>query len=77
MQLNKRLNDTKANTDLLYKGALCTLIGLAVLIFPAFMPDGGMRATIAGASLVGWFAVVLGGVFLTQYSLRRWAATKQ
>jgi hypothetical protein len=72
----KRLFDRKANTELLYKGGLLTLIGLAVLLSPAFMAEGGMRATVAGAALVGWFSVVLGGAFLTQYGVRRWAATK-
>lgn len=68
--------DPKANTDLLYKGVLCALIGLAVLISPYFIGSPDMRATVAGASLVGWFSTVLGGVFLVQYSVRRWAANK-
>lgn len=74
MPVNKRSN--KADHDLLYKGILCALIGLAVLIAPAFMASPGMKAVVAGSSLVGWFALVLGGAFIGQYALRRRAAGK-
>lgn len=42
------------------RGILCVLIGVAVLLAPRFMGDSGWGATIAGASAVGWFALVLG-----------------
>jgi hypothetical protein len=73
---NTQINP-KANTDLLYKGALCALIGLVVLISPSFMSSPEMRATVSEASLVGWFSTVLGGAFLVQYAVRRWGIGKR
>jgi hypothetical protein len=63
---------SQVNTDLLLKGAMCALIGLSVLVSPGFMAPSELRATVLGASLVGWFGLVLGAVFLVQYSVRRW-----
>ena len=76
--VNLTLNDStkKANTELLFKSVLCALIGLAVLLAPSFMAASGFRATIASASLVGWFALVLGGAFGVLYTVRRMAAAK-
>lgn len=42
------------------RGVLCFLIGIAVLVGPRFMQSAGYRDMVAGAHLVGWFAVVLG-----------------
>ncbi len=42
------------------RGILCILIGAAVLIGPHFLQSPGFRDTLAGAYVVGWFAVVLG-----------------
>lgn len=42
------------------RGILCVLIGAAVLVAPHFLGATGTRDMIAGASVVGWFAVVLG-----------------
>jgi len=36
------------------------LIGLGVLISPYFIQSPGMQGIVAKASLVGWFALVLG-----------------
>jgi hypothetical protein len=62
----------QVSTDLLIKGALCAVIGLAVLISPGFMPASPLRATVSGAFLVGWFSLVLGAGFLVQFTVRRW-----
>ncbi len=67
----------KENTDLLQRGIMCALIGLAVLISPSFMAPTGMRDTIAGSALVGWFALVLGVAFLGLYIRRRTSARRQ
>jgi uncharacterized membrane protein HdeD (DUF308 family) len=67
----------KASNELLQKGILLVLIGLAVLIGPAFMAPSGLRDIVASSALVGWFALVLGGAFAVLYALRRRAATKQ
>ncbi|CAN5665809.1 hypothetical protein BH10PSE18_BH10PSE18_06450 [soil metagenome] len=42
------------------RGVLCFLIGVAVLVGPQFMRSEGYREMVAGAHVVGWFAVVLG-----------------
>jgi uncharacterized membrane protein HdeD (DUF308 family) len=61
----------KANNELLQKGVLVAFIGLAVLLSPYFIKSPEMRAIVAGASLVGWFALVLGGALVVQAVLRR------
>lgn len=66
----------KENTDVLQRGIMCTLIGLAVLIAPSFMAPSGMRDMVAQSYLVGWFALVLGVAFLGLY-LRRLALAKK
>jgi len=66
----------KENTDVLQRGIMCTLIGLAVLLGPSFMAPSGMRDMVAQSYIVGWFALVLGVAFLALY-LRRLAAAKK
>jgi hypothetical protein len=39
---------------------LCILIGAAVLIAPRFLTSPHWRDMLAGAHVVGWFALVLG-----------------
>ncbi|UUZ71427.1 hypothetical protein LP415_20720 [Polaromonas sp. P1(28)-8] len=64
---------TKANNELLIRGLLCILIGLAVLISPYFITSPGMQGIVASSSLVGWFALVLGVAFIGLYARRRLA----
>ncbi len=66
-----RRQGNRANNELLIKGILCALIGLAVLIFPYFIQSPDMQSTVADASLVGWFALVLGCAFIGLYLRRR------
>lgn len=61
----------KANSDLLQKGILIALIGLAVLLAPYFIKSPELQAIVAASSLVGWFALVLGVALIGQYVLRR------
>ena len=70
------LKANKANNELLQKGVLCVLIGVAVLISPAFLTSPGMRSIVAASALVGWFALVLGCAFLGLYIRRRIVARK-
>jgi len=44
----------------LERGILCLVIGAAVLLGPRFLQGTRWFEMVAGAYLVGWFAVVLG-----------------
>lgn len=67
----------KANNELLFKGILCSLIGLGVLISPYFITSPGMQGIVAQSSLVGWFALVLGVAFIGLYARRRMSPSKK
>ena len=69
-----RQSGKKANNDLLIKGILCALIGLGVLLSPYFVTSPGMQGIVANATLVGWFALVLGVAFIGLYLRRRMTA---
>lgn len=69
-----RRHSNKANNELLLKGCLCALIGGAVLVSPHFIKSPGMQGIVAGASLVGWFALVLGLAFCGLYLKRRFSS---
>jgi VIT1/CCC1 family predicted Fe2+/Mn2+ transporter len=66
-----RRHSNKANNELLFKGVLCALIGLAVLVSPYFITSAGMQGIVAQSSLVGWFALALGAGFIAVYLRRR------
>lgn len=61
------------SNDLLFKGILCTLIGLGVLLSPHFITSPGMQGIVANSSWVGWFALVLGAALSGLYLRRRLA----
>jgi len=69
-----RQADKKSNGELLLKGILCALIGLGVLLSPHFITSPGMQGIVANASLVGWFALVLGIAFIGLHLRRRMTA---
>jgi len=48
----------------LERGILCLVIGAAVLLGPRFLQGTRWFEMVAGAYLVGWFAVVLGVVLI-------------
>ena len=58
--------------ELLFKGIFIALIGLLLLLAPSFMAASELRTIVAQSYLVGWFALVLGTVFIVQYAVRRW-----
>jgi len=60
-----------SDKDLLSKGLLIALIGLAVLVSPYFIVSPGLRDVVARSSLVGWFALVLGAAFIVRWALSR------
>jgi hypothetical protein len=61
------------SNELLFKGILCMLIGLGVLLSPRFITSPGMQGIVANSSWVGWFALVLGVAFTGLYLRRRLA----
>ncbi len=61
---------------ILERGVLCVIIGLAVLIGPRFMQSSRWYDMVAGAHIVGWFALVL-GVALIVLDLVQRAKRKQ
>ena len=65
----------KASQELLFKAILLGLIGLGVLLSPYFITSPGMQGIVAQASVVGWFALVLGVAFLGLYLKQRLAAS--
>lgn len=72
-----RMASSKSNTDLLIKGTLCALIGIVILVAPHVARSASVRELMAGASVVGWFSLVLGCAFVGQYGWRRFAASRR
>ena len=60
-----------ADTDLLFKGVTCALIGLVIVLAPYIARSGDVRELMGQVAAVGWFALVLGGAFIVQYVVRR------
>ncbi|MET3480102.1 hypothetical protein [Variovorax atrisoli] len=48
----------------LERGILCLVIGAAVLLGPRFLQGTRWFEMVAGAYMVGWFALVLGVVLI-------------
>ena len=68
---------TRADKELLLKGVTCTLIGLVILLAPYLARSGSEREMMAQATVVGWFALVLGLAFGVQYGVRRARAARK
>ena len=62
---------SRSDGDVLFRGILCVLIGLGVLVSPHFMGASGLRDMVAGAWLVGWFSLGLGLMFVVQFFSRK------
>ena len=63
--------NAKANNELAFKGILCILIGLGVVVSPYFIKSPGMQNIVAQSAVVGWFALALGLAFVGLYARRR------
>ncbi|RAR86153.1 hypothetical protein AX018_1002114 [Paracidovorax anthurii] len=63
--------ERKQESELLFKGVTCALIGAVILLAPHYARSLGVRDLMAQASVVGWFALVLGLAFMGRYGLRR------
>lgn len=64
-------NPRTIRRDLLIKGLLLCFIGLLVLVSPMVIRAPGFAQAVGGSSVVGWFALVLGIVFVVQWLVRR------
>ena len=53
------------------------LIGLVILVAPYVAPSASVRELMSQASLVGWFAFVLGLAFIVLYAVRRAKVRRQ
>lgn len=62
---------TMNKDQMLLRGAVVALIGIAVLLGPHVMRSDGWRELLDGAQLVGWFALVLGAAMIGVDLLRR------
>jgi hypothetical protein len=59
------------NHNFLFRGIACIAIGAVVLIAPNFVGSPGLRETIGGSALVGWFAIVLGAALVVMHLMRK------
>jgi len=71
-----RLASAKADKDLLIKGVLCALVGIVILAGPTVARASSIQELLAGASVVGWFSLLLGCAFLGLYAKRRITASR-
>jgi hypothetical protein len=67
----KEAQARKADQDLLFKGLVIALIGVAILLGPHFARSPAVQELLGGGAVVGWFALVLGLALLGRYYLRR------
>jgi uncharacterized membrane protein HdeD (DUF308 family) len=62
---------SQSSKEMLHKGVMCLLIGLAVLIAPRFMASPSFAGIVAQSALVGWFALILGAALIGRGLWRR------
>lgn len=60
----------KPDQDLLFKGIVIALIGVAILLGPYVARSPSVQELLASGRVVGWFALVLGAALLGRYGLR-------
>ncbi|SFD57227.1 hypothetical protein [Paracidovorax konjaci] len=63
--------ERKRASELLFKGVTCALIGAVILLAPHYARSLGVRDLMAQASVVGWFALVLGLAFIGRWGWQR------
>ena len=59
------------DSDMLIRGAACTVIGAIILLAPYVARSDSVRELMAQATLVGWFSLVLGLFFIGRTLWRR------
>ncbi len=62
---------SKPDSDMLFKGIVCALIGAIILLAPYFARSPDVQEMMRQAHIVGWFALALGLAFLVQFAVRR------
>lgn len=67
---------SKSDNDVLIKGILCALIGAVILVAPYVARSPSVQELMGSASVVGWFALVLGCAFVALAAKRRIAAAR-
>lgn len=72
-----RLASSKADNDLLIKGVLCALIGAVILLAPHVVRSSSVQELMASASVVGWFALVLGLALIGLFVRRKVALARR
>lgn len=73
---NAANRSAKADKDLLIKGALCALVGIVIVAGPYIARSSDIQELMAGASVVGWFSLLLGCAFIGLYAKRRVTASR-
>lgn len=64
----------KEQSELLFKGVTCALIGVVILLAPYYAKSLSVRDLMGQVHVVGWFALVLGLAFIGRYGWQRWRA---
>lgn len=72
-----RLASNRADKDLLIKGVLCASIGGVILLAPYVARSASVQELMAGATIVGWFSLVLGLAFIGLFVRRQVAAARR
>lgn len=67
---------SKDDQDLLFKGIVCALIGLTVLLGPHVASSPAVQEITAQAAPAGWFGLVLGLAFIGRLLLRIWRGAR-
>jgi len=71
MSPSPKSRQRKEQSELLFKGVTCAIIGAVILLAPYYARSLSVRDLMQQATLVGWFALVLGLAFLGRYALQR------
>ncbi|RYF23765.1 MAG: hypothetical protein EOO33_13315 [Comamonadaceae bacterium] len=71
MPPSSKSRQRKEQSELLFKGVTCAIIGAVILLAPYYARSLSVRDLMQQATLVGWFALVLGLAFIGRYALHR------
>ncbi len=69
-------SSSRADKELLFKGVLCAIVGIIILVAPVISRSSSVQELMAGASAVGWFSLALGCALTGVYAHRRIKAAR-